>query len=144
MPPIYTEGWTVAPHYDLNTKRLEWGVRLRTGSGRTVVNYTTRILSRRGVMHVTLVSDPESLNQNTAVFKTSLIAYDFVPGERYAEFRSGDRVAQFGLGALVLGGAAAVAMKTGAGKALGKFLIFGAVAAGGTILAFLRKLFRRG
>src|SRR5436305_1948195 len=66
------------------------------------------------------------------------------PRERYSEFRSGDRVAQFGLGALVLGGAAAVAVKTGAGKALGKFLIYGAVAAGGTILAFLRKLFRRG
>jgi uncharacterized membrane-anchored protein len=144
MPPIYTEGWTVAPHYDLNTKQLEWGVRLRSGNSRTVVNYTTRILSRRGVMHVTLVSDPESLNHNIAVFKTSLTAYDFVPGERYSEFRSGDRVAQFGLGALVLGGAAAVAVKTGAGKALGKFLIFGAVAMGGTLLAFLRKFFRRG
>jgi uncharacterized membrane-anchored protein len=144
MPPIYTEGWSVAPHYDLNTRRLEWGVRLRSGSGRSVVNYTTRILSRRGVMHVTLVSDPESLDQHVAVFKTSLAGYDFVPGERYSEFRSGDRVAQFGLGALVLGGAAAVAVKTGAGKALGKFLIYGAVAAGGTILAFLRKLFRRG
>ena len=144
MPPIYTEGWSVAPHYDLNTRRLEWGVRLRSGSGRSVVNYTTRILSRRGVMHVTLVSDPESLDQHIAVFKTSLTGYDFAPGERYSEFRSGDRVAQFGLGALVLGGAAAVAVKTGAGKALGKFLIYGAVAAGGTILAFLRKLFRRG
>ena len=144
MPPIYTEGWSVAPHYDLNTRRLEWAVRLRSGSGRSVVNYTTRILSRRGVMHVTLVSDPESLDQHIAVFKTSLTGYDFAPGERYSEFRSGDRVAQFGLGALVLGGAAAVAVKTGAGKALGKFLIYGAVAAGGTILAFLRKLFRRG
>src|SRR5713101_2141597 len=142
--PSYTEGWSVAPHYDLNTRRLEWGVRLRSGSGRSVVNYTTRILSRRGAMHVTLVSDPESLDQHIAVFKTSLTGYDFVPGERYAEFRSGDRVAQFGLGALVLGGAAAVVVKTGAGKALGKFLIYGAVAAGGTILAFLRKLFRRG
>jgi hypothetical protein len=43
----------------------------------------------------------------------------------------------------VLGGAAAVATKTGFGKAIGKFLIVGVVAAGGALLAFARKLFGR-
>jgi uncharacterized membrane-anchored protein len=144
MPPIYTEGWHVQPHYDRDTKRLEWGVRLKSETGRAVVNYSIRILSRRGVMHVILVSEPETLDQDIAVFKTSLAGYDFVPGERYAEFRAGDRTAQFGLGALVLGGAAAAAIKTGAGKGLGKALIYGVVAAGGAVLAFVRRRFRRG
>jgi uncharacterized membrane-anchored protein len=143
MPPIYTDGWHVPPHYDLSTKRLEWGMRLRGDGGRTIVNYSIRILSRRGVMHAILVSEPDNLDHDIAVFKTSLAGYDFVPGERYAEFRAGDRTAQFGLGALVLGGAAAAAIKTGAGKGLGKSLIYGVVAAGGAVLAFVRRFFRR-
>jgi hypothetical protein len=52
-------------------------------------------------------------------------------------------VAEYGLGALVLGGAAAVAVKSGAGKGLLKMLIFAVVAFGGGALAFFRKLVRR-
>ena len=33
MAPIYTDGWHVPPHYDSNTKRLEWGMRLRDERG---------------------------------------------------------------------------------------------------------------
>jgi uncharacterized membrane-anchored protein len=143
MGALYTEGWHVRPHYDLGTRRLEWGVRLRTESGQHLVNYSIRLLSRRGVMHVILVSEPEQLNQDIEVFKASLASYGFVPGERYSEFRSGDRIAEYGLGALVLGGAAAVAVKGGAGKGLLKMLIYGGIAAGGGLLAFVRKLGRR-
>jgi uncharacterized membrane-anchored protein len=144
MPPIYTVGWHVPPHYDLGTKRLEWGLRLRGDDDRPVVNYTIRLLGRRGVMHATLVSDPQRLDRDIADFKASLTGYSFVSGERYSEFRSGDRVAEYGLAALVLGGAAAVATKTGFGKAIGKFLIFGIIALGGAVAAFFRKFFRRG
>jgi uncharacterized membrane-anchored protein len=143
MPGLHTDGWHVAPHYDLNTKRLEWGVRLRGDDGHVLVNYTIRLLGRRGVMHATLVSSPQSLDRDIKDFKTALTGYDYVAGERYAEFKAGDRVAEYGLAALVLGGAAAVATKTGFGKALGKFLIVGVVAAGGGVLAFFRRVFSR-
>ena len=143
MPPLHTDGWHVAPHYDLNTRRLEWATRLRTDDGQQTVNYTIRILGRRGVMRATLVSSPQTLDRDIKDFKTVLTGYDFVAGERYAEWVAGDRVAEYGLAALVLGGAAAVATKTGFGKAIGKFLIVGVVAAGGAILAFARKFFRR-
>jgi uncharacterized membrane-anchored protein len=142
MSPLNTEGWHIPPHYDLNTRRLEWGVRLR-GDGGSLVNYSIRLLSRRGVMHVIVVSDPENLNRDIGVFKTSLTSYAFVPGERYSEFKSGDRMAEYGLGALVLGGAAAVAVKSGAGKGLLKMLVYGGIAVGGGLLAFFRKLGRR-
>jgi uncharacterized membrane-anchored protein len=144
MRPLHTDGWQVPPHYDLATRRLEWAVRLRGDDGRATVNYTIRILGRRGVMHTTLVTDPATIDRAIADFKTALTGYDFVSGERYAEWRSGDRVAEYGLAALVLGGAAVVATKSGFAKALGKFLILGAVAVGGAALAFVRKLFRRG
>src|SRR5262245_15203613 len=66
---IFTDGWQVPPHYDPETKRLEWGVRLKTASGETGVNYTTRLLGRSGVMNATLVSDPGTLAQDMSEFK---------------------------------------------------------------------------
>jgi uncharacterized membrane-anchored protein len=144
MTPLHTEGWHVLPHYDPTTKRLEWGVRLRGGSEeRTVVNYSIRLLGRRGVMHAILVSDPESLDRDIAEFKTALGGYEFASGERYSEFRAGDRVAEYGLAALVLGGAAAVATKSGFGKAIGKFIVVGVAALGSAIVALFRRMTRR-
>jgi uncharacterized membrane-anchored protein len=144
MPAIYTVGWHVPPHYDAQTKRLEWGVKLRqAGDSALVVNYTIRILGRRGVMHVTLVSNPEDLDKDIVTFKSALAGYGFVAGERYAEFRAGDHVAEYGLAALVLGGAAAVATKSGFGKALFKLIAVGVVALFAGITAFFRKFSRR-
>jgi len=60
MEALYTDGWQVLPHYDLQTKRLEWGVRLRTARGGQVINYTTRLLGRTGVMSAILVSDADT------------------------------------------------------------------------------------
>jgi uncharacterized membrane-anchored protein len=107
------------------------------------VNYAIRLLGRRGVMHAVLVSDPARLDADVAEFKAALGGYAFVPGERYSEFRAGDRVAEYGLAALVLGGAAAVATKTGFFKAFGKLIVVGAVGLGAAVLAVFRKLFRR-
>ena len=143
MAPLHTEGWHVAPHYDTASRRLEWGLQLRGDGGPPVVNYTIRILGRRGVMSATLVSDPQSLNQDIATFKRALGGYDFVAGERYAEFRAGDRVAEYGLAALVLGGAAVVATKTGFFKAFWKLLVVGGIALAGTAAAAFRRLFGR-
>jgi uncharacterized membrane-anchored protein len=143
MPAMYTLGWHVPPHYDLNSKQLEWGMRIRTEDNETIVNYTMRLLGRRGVVKATLVSDPERLDQDIADFRTALTSYSFTPGERYAEFRAGDRVAEYGLAALVLGGAAVVATKSGFGKAIAKFVVVGVAAAGSAIAAFFRRLRRR-
>ncbi len=146
MSAILTDGWQVPPHYDPETKRLEWGVRLKTANGESVVNYTTRLLGRSGVMNATLVSDPNNLAQDIASFKGSLQKFAYVPGERYTEFKQGDHVAEFGLAALVLGGAAAVATKKGLWGAIAAFLAaFWKLIAGVTVaaLAGLRSIFKR-
>jgi uncharacterized membrane-anchored protein len=145
MSPIFTDGWQVPPHYDLETKRLEWGVRLKTANGESVVNYTTRLLGRSGVMNATLVSDPGNLPQDIATFNSSLQKFTYVPGEKYAEFKQGDHVAEFGLAALVLGGAAAVATKKGLWGAIAAFLAaFWKLIAGVAVaaLAGLRSIFK--
>lgn len=143
MSPIYTDGWHVPPHYDGDTKRLEWGLRLRDEKGRTNVNYTSRILGRTGVMSAVLVTSPQTLNEDMKAFSGALKGYEFVSGERYAEFKSGDKIAEYGLAALVVGGAAAAAAKSGLLKSLGKFLwvIIGGAIAGGWSL--LKRLFGR-
>jgi uncharacterized membrane-anchored protein len=143
MPAIYTAGWAVPPHYDPATRRLEWGVQLRGEDGHPLVNYAIRLLGRRGVMHAILVSAPDRLTSDVAEFKASLSGYTFASGERYAEFRAGDRVAEYGLAALVLGGAAAVATKSGFVKAFGKLIVVGVMGLGAAVLAFVRRMFRR-
>jgi uncharacterized membrane-anchored protein len=143
MTPVYTDGWHVPPHYDGSSKRLEWGLRLRDERGRTNVNYTSRLLGRSGVMSAVLVTSTESLNEDMKAFNGALAGFEFVAGEKYAEFKSGDKIAEYGLAALVVGGAAAAAAKSGLLKSLGKFLwvIIGGAIAGGW--ALLRKLFGR-
>ena len=123
MSKIYTDGWEVPPHYDSRTKRLEWGTRLRNEQGRTNVNYTSRLLGRSGVMSATLVTGTSSLAANTATFKTALEQFSYTPGENYSEFKQGDKLAAYGLGALILGGAAAVATKKGLWAVLGGFFV---------------------
>ncbi len=143
MAPIYTDGWHVPPHYDTGSKRLEWGMRLRDEKGGMHVNYTSRLLGRSGVMSAILVTSPQTLNDDMKAFNAVLAGYQFVAGEQYAEFKSGDRIAEYGLAALVLGGGAAAAAKAGLFKSLGKFLW---VIVGGALMgawALLKKLFGR-
>lgn len=122
MPALYTVGWEVPPHYDTETKRLEWGLRLKSGAENFTVNYTSRLLGRTGVMSAVLVADPATLSKDTQAFKAGLKEFSYVPGEKYTEFKPGDRVAEIGLAALVLGGAAAVASKKGFWAAIVAFL----------------------
>jgi uncharacterized membrane-anchored protein len=123
------EGWFFPPRYDAENKRLEWGTKLRAeGESSVTVNVTTKILGRSGYTSAILVSSPETLDKDLPDFKESLKNFDYVSGEKYSEWKQGDRVAAYGLGALVLGGAAAVATKKG-GLKLILVAVFGALAA---------------
>jgi uncharacterized membrane-anchored protein len=138
---LHLTGWFVEPHYDIQTKRLEWGTRLVDDRGAVTVNYSIRILGRSGVMRAVLVSDPDSLQSDIQAFRAVLKGFDFVPGQQYAEFRSGDKVAEYGLAALIVGGAAAVAVKTGFAKILFKFIAIPIVVAFAAVVGFFKRLF---
>jgi uncharacterized membrane-anchored protein len=141
LPGLYLESWFVAPHYDLQTKRLEWATKLRSAAGEYSVNYNIRLLGRAGVMNAVLVSDPTALENDIRAFKTALTGFSFDSGERYSEYRAGDKIAEYGLTGLIVGGAAAAAAKTGAFKFLGKFAMIIIAGAGALILGVVRKLF---
>lgn len=132
LPVLHLEGWSIPPRYDNANKRLEWATLLRTDSGEKTVNFSTKLLGRRGHMDVVLVSSPETLENDIVEFKSMLKGFDYVSGERYSEWTQGDKVAAYGLGALVMGGAAAVATKKGLWAVLG-----GIIAAGWKVLAGL-------
>lgn len=145
MGELFTDGWHTPPHYDTASKHLEWALRLRSpGSTTPTINYTVRLLGRSGYESATLVSDPSTLDADVKAFKAVLQDFDFKSGEKYSEFKQGDRVAEFGLMALVAGGAAAVATKTGFWKVIVGFLaaFWKLIAAGvAALLVSIGKLF---
>jgi len=147
MATLSIDGWIVPPHYDPTTKFLEYGLRLHSSdSPRPVVNYTMRLLSRRGYETVVLVTSPDTLDHDVKDLHQVLDGFKFNPGETYSEFRAGDHVAEFGLGALVLGGAAAAAVKAGWFKGLLAALVAGwklVAAAAVAALAGIKRLFGR-
>ena len=123
-PALHVTGWAFEPQYDSNLNSLEWAFRLRSeGSQYDTINYNTRLLGRSGVMNVLVVTGADELQTAVADFKSTLPGYAFSPGQKYAEFREGDRVAEYGLAALVTGGAVAVASKKGLFAAIGIFLL---------------------
>ena len=111
-PPIEIIGWDQEPKYDPETHNLTWCLRARS-AGEQFVNFNTRLLGRKGVMKVVLACSPEDLPNVLPEFKGLLTKHKFLTGESYAEYRPGDKIAKYGLGALVLGGAAVGAAKLG-------------------------------
>jgi uncharacterized membrane-anchored protein len=143
---LHVTGWSFKPQYDKQLKTLEWAILAENDAHAKIVNYNTRLLGRRGVMEVTVVALPEQLTASIGDFKKLMPGYDFAAGEKYAEFREGDHVAEIGLAALITGGAAAVAAKKGFFAALAvallkawKLVLIGLAAVG----TWGRKLFRR-
>ncbi|MBS0419279.1 MAG: DUF2167 domain-containing protein [Proteobacteria bacterium] len=137
--------WATPPVYNTATKRLEWATILESTDGRAV-NFSTKILGRRGYTTVIMVTDPANLGAAEDSLDHVLTGYSFNPGETYADWRSGDKVAEYGLAALIVGGVAAVAAKKGLFSVLAgflaaswKFIMIGVVAA----VTWVRNLFTR-
>lgn len=137
--PLTLTGWHTPPHYDERSNNLEWGVLLSSGTG-TTVNYDVRLLGRRGVMSVSLVCEPSQMDDALPEFRKLLATHTFVAGEKYSEYREGDKVAAYGLGALVTGGVIAAAAKSGLLQKLWKFIVAGVLAG----FAALKRMFGGG
>jgi uncharacterized membrane-anchored protein len=125
-------GWAQKPYYDAQTNNLKWALQLTSsadGHQNAWINESIRLLGRGGVMNVTLVTDTEDFVVDAQAASLMLAEnFSYVAGQRYAEFREGDKVAQYGLAALVLGGAGAAAYKLGFLQKFWKLLAAGAVA----------------
>lgn len=125
MGTISVVGWDEPPRYDAQTNNLVWAIRGRGSDGDEVVNYNSRILGREGYTSVTLVTDPGTLATLKPRLAGILGGFSYKSGRRYSEWVAGDKVAAYGLTALVAGGAGAAAAKLGLFAVLGKFLAKG-------------------
>ena len=102
------------------------------------MNFNTRLLGRHGVTAATLVADPATLDPAITEFKRVLAGFNYNEGETYTDMREGDKMAEYGLAALIAGGGAAIAAKSGLLKSLWKIL----AAAGIAVAAWVGKIFK--
>lgn len=145
-PAMNVVGWAIQPNYNPETHNLEWAVKFADSKGQESVNFSTRYLGRRGVMRVTLVSDPSEFQSVLPKFRNLMNGFTYKQGNKYTEYIQGDKVAKYGLSALIVGGAAAAAVKSGFGKYLFKIVMgFGlaVVAFAKTAFEKIAGLFRR-
>jgi uncharacterized membrane-anchored protein len=139
FPGLQVMGWEVEPHYNDMTHDLEWAIRAKDDDGILMLNHNTRLLGRRGVMKATLVVNPEIFSSVLPQYRAQLDNFVFKSGEKYAEYSQGDKIAKYGLTALVAGGAGAAAAKFGLFKFLGKYLKIIIIG----LLAFLAAMWKK-
>jgi len=156
FPAIHAEGWQEKPHYEKSKHQVIWGLTLSSADAPEdhSVNYNTRVLGRKGYVSVNLVTDVANLAAHKPAASAILAGTSFISGQRYDDFDpKSDKVAEYGLTGLVLGGAglgvaklAKVGLLAKFSKVLlaallaGKKLIVGLLLAGA---ALARKLFGR-
>ncbi|QVQ24178.1 DUF2167 domain-containing protein [Achromobacter deleyi] len=122
FPELTVDGWVEAPKYDSNTQRLVWSVAAKhKGAGADedpTVNYNTYALGRDGYITLDLITQKDRVPMDKSAVLKLLDNLHYVDGKRYADFdASSDKVAEYGLAALVAGVAA---------KKLGLFAVIAA------------------
>lgn len=147
LQPMYIDGWAMEPRYNEYTNNLEWGLLLRTGNSEQFVNYETKLLGREGVMEVTLICDLNEMESILPTYQDLLLGHQYKEGKSYAEYKQGDKIAEYGLTALIAGGAIYGAAKLGFlggiiafGKKFLKFIVIGLVAVGAAIKKFFSRM----
>lgn len=142
IPEMEIVGWVEKPLYEAASQRLVWSLashdKGQPSGADNGINYNTLILGREGYVSMNLVTGMKDIEALKPVAKNMLAATAFDSGKRYADFNAGtDKVAEYGLAALVAGVAA---KKLGLLAVIGVFLakfakiIIAAVAVGGGVL----------
>lgn len=135
-------GWAAKPYYDKAAHKLHWAKELKVGTYETnSLNYNIRVLGRKGVLVLNFIAGMDQLPTINSQIDTVLKIAEFDQGSTYTDFNPDiDKVAAYGIGALIAG---KVAAKVGLFatillllKKVWIFLILG-------IGAFFKKLFGR-
>ncbi|MFC4274891.1 DUF2167 domain-containing protein [Achromobacter aloeverae] len=141
-------GWVQAPQYDSAHQRLVWSVEGRDKGGASdadsTVNYNTYALGRDGYISLDLLTSKSQVAAQKPALIALLDNLSYNDGKRYADFNSStDKVAEYGLAALVAGVAAKklglLAIIAAFVAKFGKLAILAIAAGGGAFF----KIFRR-
>jgi len=147
-PGMQLVGWAEKPSYEKQSHKLYWAKDLKIDSGEHSLNYNVRVLGREGVLNLNAIASIQQIEAIKKEMKQVTGFTEFTEGNRYADFDSKtDKVAEYGLAALVAGG---VASKLGLfGKLLAlllafkKALILIVVGAGAAIVKFFGSIFKK-
>jgi uncharacterized membrane-anchored protein len=117
-------GWAAPPRYDKDSNKLFWAKELSFGGDpEHTLNYDIRALGRRGVLSLNAVASIGQLQMVEKDMRQVLSFVEFNEGHRYGDYVAGaDKVAAYGIGALIAG---KVAAKAGLFKLLLVFLAKG-------------------
>lgn len=117
-------GWAQQPFYDKATHKLHWAKEANfEGDSTNTLNYNIRMLGRKGVLVMNVISGMDNLSLVKSKMNDVLASTNFTAGSRYEDFDSSvDKIAEYGIGALVAG---AVLAKTGLLAKIGIILLKG-------------------
>jgi uncharacterized membrane-anchored protein len=144
-PATHVVSWAQAPTYDRRAHSVIWARNLRFDDGmENVLNYDIRLLGRRGVLSLNMVTVMSKLTETRQAAQRFASAAEFTQGERYADYQPGtDRVAEYGIAGLIAAGVGATVAKKAGLLALifafGKKIIIFVIAG----LALIRKQIMR-
>jgi len=98
-------GWAATPYYDASAKKLHWAKELRFGDEELhTLNYNIRVLGRKGVLVLNFIAGVDQLTTIESNLNNVLNIAEFDQGSTYADFNPDmDKVAAYGLGALITG-----------------------------------------
>ncbi|MFL0809837.1 MAG: DUF2167 domain-containing protein [Agarilytica sp.] len=98
-------GWAAPPYYDAQSHKLHWAKELKFANNEiNTLNYNIRILGRKGVLVLNFIAGMDQKAIIDSNLDTVLALADFDQGSRYTDFNPDlDKVAAYGLGALVAG-----------------------------------------
>lgn len=138
-PTMSVVGWHQAPFYDPKTNNLTWAIK-GASEGSENINHSTRLLGRRGVMKVALVASVDEIDAALPEFNTMLSTFSYTPGNKYAEFTRGDKIAEYGLAGLVVGGTGVALVKSGLLQKFWKLIVVGFLALASVVKKLLAGL----
>ena len=117
-------GWAQPPHYDAATKKIYWAKELEFDGGEQhALNYDIRVLGRGGYLSLNAIAGMNDLALVRDGMTRVLPMAEFDSGHRYADYKPGsDKLAAYGLAALIGGG---IAAKAGLFAKLGVLLLAG-------------------
>jgi uncharacterized membrane-anchored protein len=110
IPPIAVTRWVQSPTYESGSHRLVWSAEAKRKDGADTdptINYNTYVLGREGYISLNLITSASGVDHDKVAAGDLLSGVDFKSGKRYGDFNSStDKVAAYGLAALVAGVAA--------------------------------------
>ncbi len=101
--------WAQPPQYDKTTHKLYYAKALDVDGPVQGLNYDIRVLGRAGVLEVSIISSMPYLADIDKKAPEILGMVDFTAGNRYADYKDGDKVAAYGIAGLIAGGVLAKA-----------------------------------